>query len=249
MTGLGTLQWARRTGGTITPADRDELNSRLGAVLEAAARPVPVPPLDIVVDDRAVPDSALCRDATDLWRNVAADWLHGHGHRTWHYARALAEVDQLDTDPELLYVACLLHDLGLTTHAPPTDTTPCFAVTGAHAAASVVAPHRAQTDTDLVEEAIAMHLNIDIPTTAGALHYLVASATLIDVTGPRLQLLPEQLIDAILQLHPRGDFGPRVGNALARIGATFPDTRCGYLHHTLDIATLTNQHPLDHPNQ
>lgn len=100
MTELGTWRRAQRTGGVITASDRDELDSRLGAVFEAAARLAPVPPLDRSIIELMAPDSALCREATDLWQTVAQDWLHGHGHCTWYYARALADIDRLDADLE-----------------------------------------------------------------------------------------------------------------------------------------------------
>lgn len=245
MNTLGSWVWAQNSGGTIDEADHVELGKRIGALFEAAARPAPETPLAFGISDAPVPDSALCAEATALWQDVAPGWLAGHGYRTWYFARALGELDRLVVDHELLYVACLLHDLGLTEHAPPTPTKPCFAVTGGEAAAVVVEPHRSRGDAELVGEAIAMHLNIDIPLSDGVLSYLVAAGTLIDVTGPRLQLMPPSLLDAVNARHPRGEFGPAVGDKLAAIGAAFPATRAGYMHEVLDIGQLCRQHPLD----
>lgn len=245
MTTLGTWQWAQTTSGLITNADRAELGMRVGALLEAAARPAPATPLTLAFAESGAPDSALCRDATSLWHDVAPEWLVGHGYRTWHFARALQELDKLQVDSELLYVACLLHDLGLTEHAPPSQQVPCFAVSGARAAEPVVEQHRPSADAELVAEAIAMHLNIDVPLDAGELSYLVASATLVDVSGARLQLVPAVFVDAVLAAHPRGQFGEQVGEALSSVGEEFSRTRSGYMHEVLGVGHLCRQHPLD----
>ncbi len=245
MTDVGTLDWAKRTGGVLTDADREELNGRLSAVFEAAALPAPEPPLDASFESLAPPDSELCIETTALWSLVAPDWLAAHGHRTYYFARALAELDSLSPDPELLYVACLLHDLGLTKHAVPSDDVPCFALNGAREAGILTGIHRDSAAADIVNEAIAMHLNVVVPIEAGEIHYLVAAGTLIDVAGPRLQQLPNDLIAAILVEHPRGAFAEKIGETMDKCGARYPETRCGYLKNDLGIVSLVGEHPLD----
>lgn len=245
MTSLGTWQWAQETGGVIDASDRAELGRRLGSLLEAAARPAPDVPLALNLAEVEPPESALCRSAAELWSDVAPKWLEGHGYRTWYFARVLQELDGLDADPELLFVSCLLHDLGLTGHAAPTESQPCFAVSGGVAAAEVVAPHRPKADAELVGEAIAMHLNVDIAIDEGAVHYLVAAGTLVDVTGVRLALMPPALVKSVLGRHPRGSFGPSVGEALTSMGESFPNTRPGYMHTELGVGQLCLGHALD----
>lgn len=244
MSSLGSLEWAESTSGRIDAADRAEMDRRVASLLavsqQAAAQAVTVRFADI-----QRPDSALCDAVDELWTDIAPTWLCGHGHRTWYFAKALAAADRIDHDDELLYAAAVLHDLGLTDHAPPTPDRPCFAVSGGLAARDLVQQHRQQHDANLVAEAIVMHLNIDVRLDEGAVHYLVAAGTLIDVTGQRLQRVPEELVTAVLTAHPRGDFGSLVGQALATFGSRFPDTRCGYLHDTLGIANLSTHHPLD----
>ncbi len=245
MTDLGTFAWGRRTGGQLTAADKAELNGRIESVFEAAVRPTPALPLDSTFESLAPPDSELCIGATALWNLSAVDWLAAHGYRTWYFARALGEIDGLLPDPELLYVACILHDLGLTKNAIPTDEEPCFAVRGATEAAALVEPHRGVESATAVGEAISMHLNIDVPVDGGTLNYLVAAGSLIDVLGPRLQLLPRDLLAAILVEHPRGPFAEKIGEVFTKCGVRYPDTRCGHLENTLTFSTLVTQHPLD----
>ncbi|MFW2380737.1 MAG: HD domain-containing protein [Acidimicrobiales bacterium] len=245
MSELGTLAWASRTGGVITDADREELNGRIGAVLEAAARPAPESALDATFESLAPPDSELCIEATALWSLVTPEWLEHHGYRTWYFARALAEIDNLSPDPELLYVACILHDLGLTKHAVPSNAVPCFAVNGGREAGLLTVSHRGSESADLVSEAITLHLNIDVPPDAGDLAYLVTAGTMIDVAGPRVQLLPTELLAAILVEHPRGPFGEKIAEVFQKCGVRYPDTRAGYMQNQLNIADLARAHPLD----
>jgi HD domain len=234
-TDLGTLAWAQRTGGTTTAADEQTLAAQIAYVLEQ--RNATAPALTIDVDSLAAPDSALTRDAQQCWNDTAPAWLHGHGHRTWLYAAALAQIWNLQADRELLYSATLLHDLGLTDTHAPTDEHPCFAVSGAHGARPIVARHRPAADADNVYEAIAMHLNLRIDSD-DPICQLVPAATLVDVTPA--------IITHVNTLHPRHDFGPRVGAALNRCATTYPQTRCGWLERTLNISTLSTKHPLEH---
>ncbi len=241
---LGSMAWARLGGGTITADDEAELAAQIPYVLAERDRTATALP-DLDLAQLEPPDSRLARDAETLWRDVAPDWLDRHGSRTWYFAAALARVEQLEPDPELLYVACVLHDLGLTDRFAPTREVPCFAVSGAHAARDVVIRHRPEPDAERVADAIAMHLNLRIDAEAGPLARLVAAGTLVDVTGLRLQLLPPSLVRAVLARHPRGDFGPAVGDALTARPAAFPTTRCGWLSRTLNVGALARQHPLD----
>lgn len=95
----------------------------------------------------------------------------------------------------------------------------------------------------------AMHLNIDVPRSAGDLNYLVAAGTLVDVAGVRLQLLPPRFVEEVLTLHPRGDFGNRVGYALEAVGRRYASTRCCFLTRTLGVGDFARACPLDeHPS-
>jgi hypothetical protein len=157
----------------------------------------------------------------------------------------LAEIDNIKPDRELLYVACVLHDLGLTKHAVPSNAVPCFAVNGGREAGLLAEVHRGAEAADIVNGAITMHLNMEIPIGVGEVAYLVAAGTLVDLAGPRLQLLPTELLAAILVEHPRGPFGDKIAEVFRKCGLRYPDTRAGYMQNELNIAELAAAHPLD----
>src|SRR5258707_7981294 len=61
-----------------------------------------------------VPDTALVRDAIDLSRSLLEPFLFNHVMRSWLFGIVLAESAAIAPDAELLAVAAILHDLGLT---------------------------------------------------------------------------------------------------------------------------------------
>jgi HD superfamily phosphodiesterase len=61
-----------------------------------------------------VPDTALVRDAMDLSRSLLEPFLFNHVMRSWLFGIVLAESAAIAPDAELLAVAAILHDLGLT---------------------------------------------------------------------------------------------------------------------------------------
>src|SRR5438105_11829888 len=78
-----------------------------------------------------VPDSALARQARELIADVAAPFLVNHSVRCYAWAVELARHDELEFDPEILYVSAMLHDIGL---VPAYDLGGCYEVDGAIAA-------------------------------------------------------------------------------------------------------------------
>src|ERR1700735_2609919 len=61
-----------------------------------------------------VPDTALVHDAMDLSRSLLESFLFNHVMRSWLFGIVLAESAAIAPDAELLAVAAILHDLGLT---------------------------------------------------------------------------------------------------------------------------------------
>jgi HD superfamily phosphodiesterase len=60
-----------------------------------------------------VPDSKLARDATELARESTTALIFGHSRRVFWYGSWHGRRQGLGFDPELLYIAAMFHDLGL----------------------------------------------------------------------------------------------------------------------------------------
>ena len=61
-----------------------------------------------------VPDTALVAHAMEEARAVSEPYLFNHAVRSWLFAVQLAELQGVSYDEEVVAVASLLHDVGLT---------------------------------------------------------------------------------------------------------------------------------------
>jgi HD domain len=151
-----------------------------------------------------IPDSSLAREADELVQAVSPPFLTNHCYRSHSWSLALAERDGVRFDPELLYVAALLHDLGLIARY---DTGRCFEEDGAVAAAELATAHGWPHERrEALAAAIRLHVAVDIALEDGPEAYLLWHATGLDVTGHRHRDLDGGRIAAVLSTYPRLDF-------------------------------------------
>jgi HD domain len=150
----------------------------------------------------AVPDTGIARGAAALVIASEPPFLVNHSERTFRLGGQLLDAADRAFDPELLYVASMLHDIALGTQFDD-DITP-FHLTGAAIAAKYeVDADRPVADASLVFDAIALHLEL---TTAGDTRPEVAGVHLgaaADVAGLRLDQIDPELHDAIVAESPR----------------------------------------------
>jgi len=204
---IGSFVWARATGGRLTTRDRlRELARAIRSRLPRRATRA----FD-VLDPATIraPDSPLARAAEQLCREVSPDWLTNHGLRSYLYARALGAVDGITRfDDELLYVAAVLHDLGLTERYghPPTAGT-CFSLASADGARELAARHGwSEARLDTLAATITYHLNVRVTLDDGVEAYLFNTGVALDVVGSRARELTPAQRDAVLARHPRTGF-------------------------------------------
>lgn len=150
-----------------------------------------------------VPDSALVRRAEEV-AMAQDDALRLHGFRTSIYARALALGDRVEVDLELLHVAALLHDDGLMNAVVGEDFTVRSGATARRVADEAGEPPivgRALEDAVLVHTTIGVTVERD-----GALGAYTQFGAMVDLVGLRVRALPDALVRAALETHPRGAF-------------------------------------------
>ena len=58
-----------------------------------------------------VPDTELARDATDLVRTATTDLVYHHSRRVFWFGSLQGRDRGLSSDPELLYIGAMFHDL------------------------------------------------------------------------------------------------------------------------------------------
>jgi hypothetical protein len=139
-----------------------------------------------------------------LVRSVAPPFLANHSFRSHFFALALADRDGVRFDEELLYVAALMHDVGLVEEF---DTGRCFEEDSADAAARLAEQEEWEAERrERLAEAIRLHVATDIALDDGPEAYLLWHSTGLDVGGHRHGELTAAELQAVLDAYPRLDF-------------------------------------------
>jgi hypothetical protein len=154
--------------------------------------------------DIDIPDSRLARQAEELVGASSPPFLTNHCFRSHAWAVTLAERDRVHFDAELLYIAALLHDLGLIAQF---DTGRCFELDSAAAAANLAAEANwSQERCDALAEAIRLHVALEEELCGGPEAFLLWHATGLDVVGHRYGELDRRTIAAVVAAYPPLDF-------------------------------------------
>jgi HD superfamily phosphodiesterase len=249
---IGTLEWARRTGGRMSRSERwamfaKAVGKQLQAMPYQLLQPWSTgrgkPPLEL---DRLVPpDSDLARRAEALCARVSSPALHQHCLRTYVWGRILAERDRLRFDDELFYVAAVLHDLGLSSHPRARDEdVHCFAVAGAYAARAFMDDLGWSAErTDALAEAICLHLNVGVSLEHGPEAYLLAASTAFDVVGARAWEVPKADLERVVARHPRHHLKDELRRLFADEARRRPESRTQFLCGWLPFDKLVREAP------
>jgi hypothetical protein len=230
---VGTLAWARRSGGRLSRYDRltlmaDAMLVRLNLRLRVQNKP----PFSVEVGSLRIPDSALCVAAGQLLGSVSETWLVNHCLRTFLWATILGKKDHRTYDEELLFLASALHDLGLTDAGAKLSTTraECFAVEGAFAAEGFLAQHGVDDKRrGLIAEAISLHLNVRVPRKHGVEAHLLHEGAALDVIGARHNEIAKMTCDGVLHLHPRMEMTGGIVAQMKQQSTKRPHSRAAFL--------------------
>ena len=231
MAKVGTLAWARETGGKLRPIDQVVLAKQFVTVRLANERRrkgdfVTFDPADI-----RTPDTKVAQRAAAVCERLSEPWLVNHAYRAYFWGAYLAKASGITYDEELLFVACILHDLGLTeTCKPPRDNLHCFGVIGARQAVQEMAGSNWNAQRlEAMEEAIVLHLNINVPISDGLEAHLLHEGTILDVVGARHDELSKDYLTKVIERFPRASLKEGILSCVHYEAATRPESRIAYL--------------------
>ena len=161
----------------------------------------------------AVPDSQLAREITQRVRDTESELLFHHSLRVYCWGALKGNRDGLRFDPELLYAACMFHDIGLTAQFETSQLR--FEVDGANAAREFLRSHGiAEGEVETVWNAIALHTTPGIPQFMRAEIALLQAGAGMDVAGRDYERFPEAERAAVVAAFPReADFGHAIIDA------------------------------------
>jgi HD domain len=162
-----------------------------------------------------LPDSEIARAARQFVFDVSPAFVAHHSVRSYLFGCELAVAKgmrrDIDYDDELVFLSCILHDLGVTEYANGDQR---FEVDGADAAARFLRDHGvAEERITSVWQAIALHTSAGLAHRFGAEQAVAQLGISADIIGVDRQLLPTGFADRVHAVWPRHD----VGYALAEI--------------------------------
>jgi hypothetical protein len=169
-----------------------------------------------------VPDTPLVSRAIQYAREHSEPYLFNHVMRSWLFAVTLAQLDGTPHDAEVLAVAAVLHDLGLSRGF---DGPLRFEVEGANAARALaleagIDDRRAQ----LIWDGVALNSTPSIALYKEAEVALCSAGTVVDWAGQGADRLTGDQMAAILEAFPRLDMKQRFTRAVCAIVEARPGT-------------------------
>ena len=232
---IGSIGWTERTGGVLTARDclslagpllRGELGILVGRLAMAlrlhSGRRSAVDPASLVP-----PDSSLARDADVAAHDLLTPALVNHSRRAYAWGAAIAALDGITFDRELLYLAAVFHDTGIPSPVPHVD----FTVRSAAVAREFTDSHDVPTDDrEVVANAIAMHHTPGVSVDSGAEAYLLSAGAAVDVFGLRSSEIPDAVRQSVVQQYPRLGFKREFAGLLRAEAKQVPRGRAWYLH-------------------
>lgn len=229
---IGTLAWARQTGGRLSSQERQYMQRQLVESQAQAMAQQNERVRDVMrhldLDAIPIPDSALAKKAEQYAAELSPQSLLNHCYRTYLWGSLLAQCDQTKLDdPELLYVASLLHDLGVTDrHFSQDQRAHCFAVDGGFAAEAFLLQEELDPDkAERVSEAIILHINPLVEAEHGPMARYLSAGAWCDMQGYRVSDIPIATARRVLAHYPGLDIVPLFSQFVLREVALRPHSR------------------------
>ena len=204
------------------------LADRIPKRVAARTRPGVRPRARFDLADLRLPDTPAAKEAEEeLASTLDPVWVY-HSYRTYVWAYIIGRHDGLRFDEEVLYVASLLHDIGLADSNEAVRQR-CFSLVAADHAESLA--QRTGWDRGrqrLIGDAITRHVNLWIPPEEQPEAYLLHVGTKLDVVGLRYTDLAPEVVDDVLERYPREAFKSVFRPKMRAHGAAVPGSRAGF---------------------
>jgi hypothetical protein len=169
-----------------------------------------------------MPDTKLAIEATELVYQASSRSLFNHVVRTYLFGELFGRAAEVHYDSEALYLASIMHDLGLTKAFQGCER---FEVDGADAARKFLEGRGLSEQTIwLIWDAIALHTSVGIAHRKQPEVALVHLATGTDVIGLRLDEISKDHLHQVLEAFPRLQFKAVFLNELKRVVQIKPQT-------------------------
>ena len=195
-----TFDWARRTNGHLTKAQRAGIRAGIRRGYRDIARgvagwPFRRPPAS--GEFPRCPDSRLARVAEEAAFEQSPAVRH-HGYRTWLIGAVLASHDRAGLDAELFYITSLLHDAGMVTEVAGQD----FTVRSGQILIDVCGRAQAGDRGRAAADAAVAHATPGLRPADNPVGFYVQAGAMADLAGLRMWDLPRGYLRRAYQAYP-----------------------------------------------
>ena len=246
---LGSMEWVQQTGGILRRSECIRLIGRTYCCVMPVALVQRVRAIwwrrhpsveSIACEFSDQPQSRFAMEAEVECNRLLSPSMVHHSYRTWAFGCALAEVDGAPVDIELLFVAAMLHDVGL---AQPTFRT-CFTLRGAELVAQLGGSHGRAARTD-VANAITHHITPGLtPSEGGTLGFYLQAGSALDLGGLRVVDLPLEFVSNVCDRWPLDDIKREAGARWRAESAMVKHGRAHLLERWARFSLLSRLTPL-----
>ncbi len=180
------------------------------------------------IADIGLPSTSAAEQARWVVTTFASPALANHSERSYLWAAAYGDAHGIGYDAELLYVASMLHDIGLVasfdSHAVPFERAGGD-VARVFAAGAGWTPERGVRAAEVIER----HMWDSVDVTADPEGYLLEIATGLDISGRNPSWWPEDLRAEVVAHHPRLGIGPEFTSCFIAEAARKPESAAASL--------------------
>ena len=200
-----------------------------------------VPPLPVAIAEIPVPQDDVSAVTWSWAQRSLPEYLLAHSVRAYCWGAAIGAGEAWSFDRRLLWVASLMHDVGLT--RIPRNTT-CFEVEGGEIARRFLERKGLSAgQAGVVARAIVLHMQPSVTPADGAEAVLLDRATGLDVRGAGYEAVAPAARRRVLEDFPRRSFDRLFLAAIRREVAVRPTCQSARLLNVTGLADWMARSP------
>jgi len=216
--------------------------SALGGTSPAAAATAAKAALPSSIAGIVIPDSYLARQATQEARDVEAEHVFRHSLRSFVFAELIARVHKIKHDAELVYISCVLHDIGLSEQYSTPHTR--FEVDGANHVKKLLLANGVSSDhARIAWDAVVLHPMYGIARYKDPEVKLVSAGVITDVGAVFASELVRSAVQEVLDALPHHGFNDAFLAVLTGYARRKPDVVGGTFVEGVAIRTVPGYKP------
>lgn len=201
---------------------------------------------NLAMSEIILPDTTLIKEAIAVLEEKADPAIIHHSWRTYFWGAALGKIHQKSFDAEVLLASALCHDLGLTDNDQKHgQDCQCFTFKSALAFEEIATTAGfPQHKTNLVKDAICLHMNGFIDETQPSEVVLLQYGAACDVIGEQFYRLNPQYRAQVLAKYPREGFNQKFKALIKQESQQVKNSRTALLNH-LGLSMMISMNPFE----